>query len=231
MGMNDILENKIKPIGVAIYGAGGFGREVAWLIQSCNQDRNIYKVVCFIDDDEKKYGQVLNSIPVLSLKKAYSSFPFAKVVRAVGNPEISELTLQKAADIGFGYETIIHPGTEKSEWVEIGLGSLICVKNVLTTNIKLGKHVQINLGCTIGHDSILGDYTTLAPGVHVSGWVHFGKKVYVGTGAVIINGSSKKPIKIGDNAVIGAGACVTKSIPSGVTVVGIPAEPLKKTKQ
>jgi len=220
----------MKPMEIAIYGAGGFGREVAWLIQSCNQNQTIYKVVCFIDDDEKKQGQVLNTIPVVSLKKAYTSFPFAKVVRAVGNPGISEITLQKAADIGFGFETIIHPGTEKSEWIEIGLGSVICAKNILTTNIQLGKHVQINLGCTIGHDSIIGDFTTLSPGVHVSGWVYFGKKVYVGTGAVIINGSSKKPIKIGDNAIIGAGACVTKSIPTGITVVGIPAERIKKTK-
>ena len=73
----------------------------------------------------------------------------------------------------------------------------------------------------------MGDYTTLAPGVHVSGWVHFGKRVYVGTGAVMINGTEDKPLYIGDDVVIGAGACVTKSIESG-TWGGVPAKPLRK---
>lgn len=63
----------------------------------------------------------------------------------------------------------------------------------------------------------MGSYTTLATGVHVSGWVYFGKRVYVGTVAVIINGTEEKPITIGDDAVIGAGACVTKSVPQGET--------------
>jgi sugar O-acyltransferase (sialic acid O-acetyltransferase NeuD family) len=218
----------MKPTEIAIYGAGGFGREIAWLVQSCNQNIEIYKVVCFIDDDSKKNGQILNNIPIMSLEKSYEFFPSAKVVRAIGDPSISEIIVQKAANIGFCFETIMHPRIEKSEWTEIGLGSVICAGNIITTNIKIGKHVQVNLDCTIGHDSILDDFTTLAPGVHVSGWVHFGKRVYVGTGAVIINGISKRPIIIGENSVIGAGACVTKSVPVGATVVGVPAKPIRR---
>jgi serine acetyltransferase len=88
--------------------------------------------------------------------------------------------------------------------------------------------VQINLDCTVGHDVVMGDYTTLAPGVHVSGCVRFGQRAYVGTGATIINGTQDAPLIIGDDAVIGAGACVTKSVPTGLTVVGVPAKPLQR---
>jgi UDP-3-O-[3-hydroxymyristoyl] glucosamine N-acyltransferase len=91
----------------------------------------------------------------------------------------------------------------------------------------LGRHVQINLDCTIGHDVVMGDYTTLTPGVHVSGYVEFGKRVYVGTGAVFVNGSVDHPLMIGDDAIIGAGACVAKPVPPGETVVGVPAKPIK----
>ncbi len=208
---------------IAIYGASGFGREVAWLIQSCDY----YEVVCFVDDDTSKHGASLNEIPVMSLENASKLFPGTFVVGGVGVPKTRQLLMEKARVAGFRFETIIHPRVERSQWIEVGTGTVICAGNILTTNITLGEHVQINLDCTVGHDVIIGDYTTLAPGVHVSGWVHFGKRVYVGTGAVIVNGTEEKPIVIGNDVVIGAGACVTKSTPKSVTVVGVPAKIIK----
>jgi UDP-3-O-[3-hydroxymyristoyl] glucosamine N-acyltransferase len=117
----------------------------------------------------------------------------------------------------------VHPDTQRSRWVEIGEGTVICAGNILTTNIELGRHVQVNLGCTVGHDVVMGDFTTLSPGVHVSGHVHFGRRVFVGTGAVILNGSPDAPLVIGDDAVIGGAACVTRSVEPGTMVVGVPA--------
>lgn len=214
---------------IAIYGGGGFGREVAWLVEACNVDKRIYEVVCFIDDDESMYDQLLNDIPVMGLTQAWRQFPTAKVVSGIGWPRTRQSVIEKAADIGFGFETIVHPRIERSRWIEIGLGTVICAGNILTANITLGQHTQINLDCTIGHDVIMDDYTTLAPGVHVSGCVHFGKRVYVGTGAVIINGTQENPLEIGDDVVIGAGACVIKSVLTGLTVVGVPAKPLQRS--
>ncbi len=213
---------------IAIYGGGGFAREVAWLVESCNVDTSLYEVVCFISDNAAEQGHLLNEIPVVSLELAWQRFPIAKVVGGVGSPSTRELLMNRAASVGFDFATIIHPRAERSSWIKIGVGTVICAGNILTTNIALGQHVQINLDCTIGHDVVMGDYATLAPGVHVSGWVHMGKRVYVGTGANIINGTRDKPLLIGDDAVVGAGACVTKSVPSGVTVVGVPAKPLLK---
>lgn len=215
-----ICENKKS---IAIYGASGFGREVTWLVESCQDGR---VVACFIDDDEKKQGIVLNDVPVLSLEQAAKQYPDAKIVAGIGNPRIREFLMRKATARGFGFDTLVHPRVEMSKWVEVRIGTVICAGNILTTNIRLGEHVQINLDCTIGHDVVLNDYTTLAPGVHLSGCVHCGKRVYIGTGAVIINGTQEELITIGDDAVIGAGACVTKSIPAGQTWVGVPAKPL-----
>lgn len=215
-------------VQIAVYGGGGFAREVAWLIQSCNQNSRRYDVVCFIDDDETLHGSELNGIPVIGLEAARARFPHVKVVCAIGSPQVRERVVQKAADAGFSFETIIHPNVERSQWISVAEGVVICAGNILTTNIILGRHVQINLDCTIGHDVIFGDFTTLAPGVHVSGWVHMGKRVYVGTGAVIINGTHEKPLIIEDDAIIGAGACVTKRVLAGTTVVGVPARPLER---
>jgi len=217
---------KVKQL--AIYGAGGFAREVAWLVQSICSMKESYQLVCFIDDNEDNQGQIINNIPVMCLVEAREKFPDASVVGGVGSPKTRQLLMDRAAAAGFSFETLIHPRVELSKWIEIGEGTVICAGNILTTNIKIGRHVQINLDCTVGHDVILDDYTTLAPGVHVSGWVHFGKRVYVGTGAVIINGTKEAPLTISNDAIIGAGACVTKPVPSGETWVGVPARPLHK---
>ncbi len=220
----------MPPKQIAIYGAGGFAREVAWLIQSCNENIEMYHIGCFIDDKSTTQGKVLNGIQVISLEMARKQNPFANIIGGVGLPKTRQILMEKAAAAGFGFETIIHPRVERSRWIKIGIGTVICAGNILTTNIDIGQHVQLNLDCTIGHDVIMGDYTTLAPGVHISGWVHFGKRVYVGTGAVIINGTEDKPILIGDDSVVGAGTVVTKNVPPGVTVTGVPAKPMQKKK-
>lgn len=205
-----------------VYGASGFGREVAWLAQMCGT----YEIACFTDDDETKQGSILNDIPVMSLSEGRREFPRARLVGGVGTPGTRQAMMERASEAGFAFETVIHPKAEYSRHLRIGIGTVICAGTVLTTNIILGRHVQINLNCTVGHDAILDDYATLAPGVHVSGWVHLGRRVYVGTGAVLVHGTSASPLIVGDDAVIGAGACVTKSVPAGETWVGVPARPV-----
>jgi len=214
-------------VKVAVYGAGGSAREVAWLAESCMSQDGPYEVVCFIDDNQEKWGSVLNEIPVMGLEAAKLQFPNARVVSGIGSPRIRQLTMEKAAAAGFSFATLIHSAVEYSRFVEFGQGVTVCVGCILTTNIVLGEHVQINVDCTISHDVVMGAFTTLAPGVHVPGAVHFGKRVLVGTGAVFINGKQERPLVIGDDAVVGAGACVTKPVKAGTTVAGVPARLIK----
>jgi len=216
----------MKPVQkIAVYGAGGFAREVAWLISDIHKGQSP-QVTCFIDDNPQNVGRVINGIPVLSLEQALERFPDIAVAVSIGSPHIRERVARKVAQASLPFVTLVHPRVEMSEFVQIGDGSIITAGNILTVNITIGQQVHINLDCTIGHDVIIEDFATLAPGVHVSGWVHIGKRVYIGTGAAIINGTSEKPLKIGSDSVIGAGAVVTKDIPPGVTAVGVPARPL-----
>ncbi len=208
---------------VAIYGAGGFGREVAWLMDSCNQKGDHYEVLCFIDDEPSLHGRVLNGIQVMGLHEAKEKYPSINLIRGIGNIQASVEITRKAKHSGLNFLTVIHPSTECSRYVSFGEGTVVCSGNVFTTNIIVGDYVQVNLSCTVGHDVTLGDYTTIAPGVHISGYVHIGKRVYIGTGAVIVNGTENDPITIGDDVIIGAGSCVTKSIQNNSKVVGVPA--------
>jgi acetyltransferase-like isoleucine patch superfamily enzyme len=91
---------------------------------------------------------------------------------------------------------------------------------MLTTNIVAGRHLHVNLNATVGHDCVIGDFVTLAPGVSISGHVTIGDGVEFGTGAVVLPG-----VTIGDGAMVGAGAVVTRDVEPGVTVIGMPAKP------
>lgn len=107
--------------------------------------------------------------------------------------------------------------------VIVGYGSVICPNCILTCDIQLGMFSQLNLGTTIGHDTVTGDFFTTAPGVHISGKVTAGKCVYFGT-----NASTVEDISIHDDVIIGAGACVSKDIIESGIYVGVPAKKMEK---
>ena len=206
---------------LVVYGAGGFAREACWLAEACPEAG---VVMAMIDDDPARHASV-NGIQVCGLEEARRRFPSARMVVAIGSPQHRAAAVERAAAAGFTFASLIHPRSERSRWIQMGEGTVICAGSILTTNIRIGRQVHINLACTLGHDVVLGDFVTLAPGVNLSGRVRVGDRAYVGTNASIINGEADAPIVIGEDAVIGAAACVTRSVAAGTTVVGVPARP------
>ncbi len=210
---------KLTPL--AIVGAGGFGREVAWLADDINQDRATYDFVGFVDDASSSTPE---GYPVLGTTDQWISDGRTDValVCALGDPVTRWKVASRLSGAGFTFATLIHPSVKRSRHVRIGPGGMICADNILTTNIDIGAHALLNLDCTVGHDSRLADYISMMPGVHISGEVTTDIGAYFGTGAVAING-----VRIGAWSVIGAGAVVSSEIPRGMIAVGVPAKPIK----
>jgi sugar O-acyltransferase (sialic acid O-acetyltransferase NeuD family) len=215
---------------VVIVGAGGFAREVLDILMAVNAQHPRYEILGFVDDNTELWGLELNGVRVLGGLEWLASARAAGVLAtvAVGSPQTRSMLVQKIAAAGLGFCQLTHPSAILTPFIELGEGAIVTAGCILTNRITIGRHVHINLDCTLGHDAVLEDYATLAPGVHVSGWVHIGKRAYVGTGAVLINGTEEAPLTVGDDAVVGAGACVVRPVPAGVTVVGVPARPLGK---
>lgn len=208
-----------------IIGAGGFGRETAWLTERINQEKQTWEIRGFIDDNESLWGTVCGGYPVFGgLKYLQKSDREVWCVCAVGNAAVRKKIIGRLHGIShIRFATLTDPKTEISGQVSIGEGSIICAGNIITVDVCIGSHNIINLDCTVGHDAVLNDFVTLYPSVNVSGQVKIGECTEIGTGANIIQGR-----RIGDRTVIGAGAVVIGDIDSDCTAVGSPARVVKR---
>lgn len=210
-----------------IFGASGFGREVAWLVERINNTEPTWNLLGFLDDNNDIRNFDINGYRVLGDTGDIRNYSDSYFVCAVGASKTRERIINKMKmvqpDIRFA--TLVDPSVILSKSVDIGEGTIICAHSVLTVNIAIGVHVIINLDCTIGHDAVLSDYVTLYPSVNVSGTANIGRAVELGTGTQVIQGKS-----IGSNSIIGAGAVVVKDIPASCTAVGNPAKPISFKK-
>jgi sugar O-acyltransferase (sialic acid O-acetyltransferase NeuD family) len=209
---------------IAVIGAGGFGREVKGLIDDINKIRPIYNFKGFYDDGFEK-GTLINGFKVLGgisdLNEVSSPI---QVAVAIGAPDTKRKIIEQLTNTNIEFPTLIHPSVICSDdFVTIGNGCIICAGNIITCNIEIQDFVILNLMCTVGHDTTIKKYSSFMPSVNISGEVIIHESVYVGTGAKIIN-----QLEIGENTIVGAGAVVSKSLPSNCTAVGIPAKVIKQ---
>jgi sugar O-acyltransferase (sialic acid O-acetyltransferase NeuD family) len=209
---------------IAIYGAGGFGREVEFLIQSINENKPQYEFIGYFDDVKYK-GDIINSFPILGGMNELNNYQDELCLAvAVGDPVTKKKIITNIVNKKISYPTLIHPNVVigNKDVVSIGEGCIICAGVMITVNIEIKDFVILNLGCTVGHDVVIGNYSSFMPSFNISGEVIIEDEVYVGTGAKIIN-----QLEIGRGTIVGAGAVVAKSLPANCTAVGIPAKPIK----
>lgn len=195
-----------------IIGAGGFGREIYWSLSPIERNNTVF----FVDDEY--WDNNNDKILPLSLFERDKYEVVVAIADSVHRQRIVE-SLPKSTK----YFTHIHPSVQvHGEDVEIGEGSIICAGTILTTNIKIGKHAHLNLITTVGHDCVIGDYFTTAPGVQISGNENIGNRVYFGSRSCI-----KQKLSICDDVIIGMNAGVVKNITEPGTYVGTPAKKIK----
>jgi acetyltransferase-like isoleucine patch superfamily enzyme len=97
----------------------------------------------------------------------------------------------------------------------------------VTSNVRIGRFFQCNLNSYVAHDCVVGDFVTFAPNVHCNGRITIEDEVYVGTGAMIREGTDHDRIVIGRGAVIGMGAVVLRSVAPNAVVAGNPARVIR----
>lgn len=209
---------------LVVVGAGGCGREVLQLALHQNGVEPTWEILGFVDDNKDLKGGKINGFPVLGdIDWLVANAVGKYAVIALGEPKLKKGAGERLQGSGIRYATLIHPTAVIGEFVDLGEGTVVCAGTVLTVNIKVGKHVIINVNSCIGHDAVIEDYVTLAICANVMGEVTVGEGCYVATGVTIRN-----RVAIGPNSIIGLGATVVGNLPGGIVALGCPAKAVRE---
>lgn len=206
---------------LVIYGAGGFGREIASIIQSINKVTPTWNALGFIDDGiavgtSTSYGKVLGNIDFLN------EFPRPiSVVIAIASPKILEILSQKITNPNISYPNIIAPDVlffDKTT-LTIGKGNVLGFGCRLSTDVELGNFNMVNGMTSVGHDVKIGDYNVFQPETRISGETNIGNSNFFGVRSLALQG-----LKIGNLTRIGVGSVVMRNTKDNCLYLGNPAK-------
>lgn len=211
---------------IAIFGAGGFGKEIACLIKRINkQQPNKWNFIGFFDDDEgiwgikNEYGEVLGGKDYLnSWNKELA------LVITIGNPQVLHKIVEGITNQNIFYPNLIDPTVDflDSENVRMGKGNVICAKSFISCNVEMGDFNLYNVGDAIGHDACIGNYNVIMPNVNISGGVKIGNENMLGVKSTVL-----QYLKIGNQVKLGANSLLMKNAKDGLLYIGTPAKKME----
>ena len=207
----------------AVFGVGGFGREVMPAAQHSVAQRvdSAHCETVFVVDTPSETQ--VNGHRVISTER-FLADPRSRhfnvaVADSAQRQRIAEQLMAGGAR-PFEVRASQHVALDCNE---VGEGAILCPFTTITSNARIGRFFHLNIYGYVAHDCVIGDFVTFAPAVRCNGRVVIEDHAYIGTGAVIREGADERPVVIGRGAVVGMGAVVTRSVAAGQTVVGNPA--------
>ena len=210
---------------LVIVGAGGFGRETAALVRAVNEaaPSPVWNVVGLLDDGDPPVPGALERLGLEVIGPTASVVDHPNYVISINQPSVRERISRLADDGGSRAATLVHPTALIGPDVQIGEGCIVSALTAFTTNIRIGRHVQINIGAAFGHDCVVEDFAYIGTRSIING------EVVVGAGATVWTGvDTKQGVSIGARAVVGAGAALIRDVAADDTVAGVPGRSLAR---
>lgn len=199
-----------------IIGSGGH----AGVVMAAIRNAGVYHVQGFIDDTKLEGSSGPFHLPVLGglndLEPVAHELGVSNVFVAIGDNAVRRRIMFAIGD--FASKPAIVDSAQVNSLIR-GLGVFVGPGAVIGPGCQIGDGAIINTNASLDHDSNLGAFSHLAPGVVTGGHVTIGENTLVGIGAMI-----RDRVKIGNNCTVGMGSVVLKDVPDGATVWGNPAK-------
>lgn len=114
--------------------------------------------------------------------------------------------------------TLVHPRAWVADSACLAPGCQVLALAAISEEARLGRQCIVNTSASVDHECVLGNGVHVMPGATLAGLVTVGDFATIGSGATVL-----PRLRIGAGAFVGAGAVVTRDVPDGAVVVGIPA--------
>jgi sugar O-acyltransferase (sialic acid O-acetyltransferase NeuD family) len=222
-----LLEGDIVKI-YGLFGAGGFAREVMPVAKAmlAELDPQEHLLVYVVDGDAPTKS--VNGDPVWATERFLREPGEKRFNVAIASAEARRRIAERCVVAGIDSFEIRAPNSWITPGNVIGEGAVFCPFTTVTASASIGRFFHANIYSYVAHDCVIGDFVTFAPAVCCNGGTVVEDHAYIGTGAIIREARAGVPIVIGEGAVVGMGAVVTRDVAPHTTVVGNPARPLKK---
>lgn len=210
---------------LAIYGAGGFGKEVCCLVNKINSIENKWNFVGFFDDGKQindkisHFGYVLGGLKEINLWESPLD-----LILCFGKPSTISHIYDKIKNPKISFPNIIDPNFNivDNETFSIGEGNIIKSQCSVTTNVTIGNFNILNAFISIGHDAKIGNFNVFMPGVRVSGEVEMGNCNLFGASSFI-----RQQLKFGNNITLSPLSALLTKPKDGNVYIGNPAKRFK----
>lgn len=203
-----------------ILGSGGLAQEYAWLVEEINEDRKMFNLIGYLDDDVSRVGKEFIGYPVLGTLADAGRFGGAAMIAGVGDPRLRKAVVEQVGPRQTRWANLVSPTVRLHRSHRIGVGVMIGRYADLTVGCTIGDHVMLNIHCVLGHAVEVGDFSVVSPNVTINGEAVIGRVCYIGANAFVRN------VHVGDGATVGASSAVVKNVENDCVVAGVPAKVL-----
>lgn len=206
---------------LAVYCAGGFGREIYDIAYRINQAEKRWDEIVFIDN--YKVESPYDDVAIFTMKELPYTPQEVEIVVANGEPFEREVIFNELSEKKYEITTLVDPLANVSTFATLGKGSIVIGYTMINAGVSIGNNVVIQSHCVIGHDIWIDDHTVLSSGFMPSGNIKIGKRVFVGLNTCTIDG-----VQIGDDSIVSLGSVIYKNVATGMIVMGNPARPIRR---